>query len=243
MKKHLSVFALIVHTGIRKVLLVLGAMVVSQVVLFFAVGAGEEAYLLNALERIPSTAVVVAGLFLITRSLIAPLSDHGGRMNNLLLRLGLPEQHIYWLQVLFNFFAYSLFVIGQALIMVLLCFLHDWVTPGVMDPMAVFVTTYQHPLFHRVFPLHDLAGWLCNFLLVSGLSICTAAFPMKQRHRKNSLCSIIMLVYASTHFTSLDTGTHLDWSQFYVSLIVLIFLLPVCLCGVLSLEVDDDGKT
>lgn len=243
MKKHISIFNLMVRSSIWKVLLIFGAMAVSQVILFFVMGAGEEVYLLDALKRIPSSVVVGVGLFLITLALCIPLSDQGGRMNNLILRLGLSEKEIFWLHVLFCAMAYSLFIMAQALIMVLLCLIHDWVTPGDMDPMAVFVTSYQHPLFHRFFPLHDLVGWANHLLLVAGLSICTAAQPIKQRHRYNSICTAIMLVFAVSHFSSLDAFDHLHFSQIVLPFFVTICVVPICLYGVLTMEVDDDGKT
>ena len=243
MKKHISVFNLMVRSSIWKVLLILGAMAVSQVILFFAMGAGEEAYLLDALKRIPSQAVVYIGLILMLFALCLPLSDRGGRMNNLILRLGLPEKEIFWLHVLFCAVAYWLFIMTQALIMVLLCLIHDWVTPGDMDPMAVFVTSYQHPLFHRFFPLHDWIGWVNHLLIVIGLSICTAAQTIKQRHRYNSICTSIMIVFAAIHFSSLDTGDHLHFSQIVLPFFVTICVVSVCLYGVLTMEVDDDGKT
>lgn len=243
MKKHISVFNLMTRVSLRKILLILLAMAVSQVILFFVMGAGEETYLLDALQRIPSSVVVYIGLFLMLLALCTPLSDRGGRMNNLILRLGLSEKNIYWLHVLFCAMAYWLFIMAQALIMILLCLIHDWVTPGDMDPMAVFVTSYQHPLFHRFFPLHDLIGWVNHLLLVAGLSICTAAQPIKQRHRYNSICTAIMLVFAVNHFSSLDAFDHLHFFQIVLTFFVMICVVPICLYGVLSMEVDDYGKT
>ena len=243
MKKRISVFNLMVRASIWKILLILLAMAASQVILFFALGAGVEAYLLDALERIPSSAVVTVGLFLITLALCIPFSDRGGRMNNLILRLGLSEKEIFWIHVLFCAAVYCLFIMAQALIMLLLCLIHDWVTPGDMDPMAVFVTSYQHPLFHRFFPLHDPIAWLNQLVLVAGLSICTAAYPLKQRHRYNSICTAIMLVFAVTHFSSLDMGDHLNYSQIAIPFLMLICVVPICLYGVMNMEVDDYGKT
>ena len=162
-------------------------------------------------------------------------------MNNLILRLGVPEKHIFWLQVLFFFLVFWMFILVQGLIMILLCCVHDWVTPGQMDPMAIFVTSYQHPVFHRFFPLHDLMAWTDLLLLVTGLSICSAAYPMRQRHRRGSLSTIMMLIYAMTQFASMD-NIHLSGSSMMLSLCVVICIVPVCLYGVLSMEVDDDGK-
>lgn len=243
MKKHISVFQLMIRSSIWKILLILGAMAVSQVVLFFAMGAGEETYLLDALERVPFSAVVLLGLALLSSALAIPLSDRGGRMNNLILRLGLPEKRIFWLQVVFNAMAYGLFIITQGLIMVLLCLIHDWITPGDMDPMAVFVTSYQHPLFHRFFPLHDVLEWINHLILIAGLSICTAAYPMRQRHRFNSFCSTVMLVFAVNYYCSLDAGAHLEGSKLMLTVILTLCVVTVCLFGVLSMEVDEYGKT
>lgn len=243
MKKHISVFNLMTRVSLRKILLILLAMAVSQVILFFVMGAGEETYLLDALQRIPSSVVVYIGLFLMLLALCTPLSDRGGRMNNLILRLGLSEKEIFWLHVLFCAMSYCLFIMAQALIMVLLCLIHDWVAPGTMDPMAVFVTSYQHPLFHRFFPLHDLLGWVNHLLLVAGLSICTAAQPIKQRHRFNSSCTVLMLVFAANHYTDLDMGSHLHYAGAIIPFFMLICVVPICLYGVLSMEVDDYGKT
>lgn len=244
MKKHLSVFMLLVRTSIWKVLLILGAMAASQVLLFFALGAGEEAYLLDALERVPFFVVVFVGLLLLTGALCFPLSDRGGRMNNLILRLGLSEKRIFWLQVLFNALVYSLFIMTQALTMLLLCRIYDWVTPGTMDPMAIFVTSYQYPLFHFFFPLNNVLGWLTNFILVIGLSICTAACPVRQRHRFNSSCTAMMSVFAAVYYCGvINKGDHLGYSGFAYIFIITLILVSICLFGVMTLEVDDDGKT
>lgn len=243
MKNQFTIFKLILRMSFWKVLLILIAMAVSQIILFFAMGALQEAYLLDAMERIPFSVVVVIGLGLLSAALGIPLSDRGGRMNNLILRLGVSEKKIYWLHVLFNALAYWLFVIVQGLVMVLLCYVHDWLTPGEMDPMAVFVTSYQYPLFHRFFPLHDVAEWINHLMLVAGLSISTAAYPMRQRHRFNSVSTTVMVAFAFNYYTSWDRGDYLDISKIILPFIVTVVVIVICLYGVLSMEVDDDGKT
>lgn len=244
MKKQLSVFMLIVRSSIWKVLLILGAMVLSQVLLFFIMGAGEEAYLLNALQRIPLNVVVLIGFSLQFLALAIPLSDRGGRMNNLILRLGLSEKQIFWLQVLFNIAVYCLFFLVQALTMLLLCLIYDWVTPGDLDPFAVFATSYQYPFFHAFFPLHNVVGWLTNLVMVLGLGICTAALPVRQRHRLNSLCSILMNTFAVMYYCNIIIdGYQFEYSYFGVVMIFVFILVTISLYGVLTMEVDDDGKT
>lgn len=241
MKRYVSVFMLMIRMSIWKVLLTFFAMAAVQVGLFFTTGAGEQQYLLDALNRIPFTAVIDLAFGVLCFSLVTPWGDRGGRMNNLILRLGVPEKHIYWLQVLFFFLAFWMFIMVQGLIMVLLCCIHGWITPGQLDPMAIFVTSYQHPVFHRFFPLHDLMAWADHMLLVLGLSICSAAFPMRQRHRRGSLSFIVMLFYAMTQFASMD-NSHLSGASMMMSFFVVICVVPVCLNGILSMEVDDDGK-
>lgn len=243
MKRHISILQLIARTSFWKVLLVLCAMTVSQVLLFFVMGAGEEPYLLDAMQRVPSFAVVLIGLILLSCALYIPMSDRGGRMNNLILRLGLTEKQIFWIHVMYNVLIYSLFVMAQALTMLLLCLIHDWVTPGDMDPMAVFVTSYQHPLFHRFFPLHNVVGWINHLILIVGMSICTAAYPIRQRHRFGSLCTNIMTAYAAVYYCGLVEGDYLHFSEMALPFIVTLILVAICLYGVLTLEVDDDGKT
>ena len=241
MKRYVSVFMLMVRMSIWKVLLTLFAMAAVQVGLFFITGAGEQQYLLDALNRIPFTIVILISLSVLCFALVTPWGDRGGRMNNLILRLGVPEKHIFWLQVLFFFLVFWMFILVQGLIMILLCFIFDWVTPGQLDPMAIFVTSYQHPVFHRFFPLHDLMAWTDLLLLVTGLSICNAAFPMRQRHRRGSMCTTVMLIYGMTQFASID-NIHLSGASMTVSLFVVMCVVPVCLYGVLTMEVDDDGK-
>ena len=241
MKKYVSILTLMARMSIWKVLLTLLAMAGIQVGLFFVMDAGEEQYLLDALNRIPFSLVILISMSILSFALAAPWGDRGGRMNNLILRLGMPEKHIFWIQVLFFFLVYWMFILFQGLIMILLCCIHDWITPGQMDPMAIFVTAYQHPLFHRFFPLHDLMTWIDDLILVLGLSICNAAFPMRQRHRRRSMCTTVMLIYALTRFSSLD-NTHLSGLSMMISLFVVMCVVPISLYGVLSMEVDDDGK-
>lgn len=241
MKRYVSVFMLMVRMSFGKILMTLFAMVAVQVGLFFITGAGEKQYLLDALNRIPFTIVVLISLSVLCFALVTPWGDRGGRMNNLILRLGVPEKHIFWLQVLFFFLVFWMFIMVQGFIMILLCFIFDWVTPGQLDPMAIFVTSYQHPVFHRFFPLHDLMAWTDLLLLVTGLSICNAAFPIRQRHRRGSMCTTVMLIYGMTQFASID-NIHLSGASMTVSLFVVMCVVPVCLYGVLNMEVDDDGK-
>ena len=243
MKKQISVFQLMVRTSLWKVLLIMLGLLATQFVLFFVLGAGEEQYLLDVLERLPYWPIGI-GLYLISAALYIPLSDRGGRMNNLILRLGLSEKQIYWIQVLFNALVYTMFLVAQAMTMILLCLIHDWVTPGTMDPMSILVTSYQHPVFHRLFPLHDLVSWFNLLVLVTGMSICTAAYPMRQRHRFGSVCTVFMVAYASSYFCSLpDLSDHLYVTEFLLPLLFTICVCAVSLGGVYTMEVDDYGKT
>ena len=242
MKKQLSILMLLVRSTVCKALLIFAAMTVSQIILFFVFGAAEELYLLNALNRIPSIYVVVAGLWLIYFVLSSALKDKGGRMNNLILRLGISEKRIYWIHVVCNTLVFGLFFMVQGLVYLLLCGIYDWVTPGTLDPMTVFVTSYQHSLFHRFFPLNNVVAWLTNMVLVFGLSICTAAVPVRQRRRYSSTSSYCLMVYASSLLFTYIGGEHLGYSSFGTTFLVVLFCAFISLWGVLTLEVDDYGK-
>lgn len=242
MRKYLSLFNLYARVNFWKVFWLFMAMTVAEIVLFFTHGAAEEAYLYDALMRIPTVAVIRMGAWVLYSVLIASMTDKGGRMNNLILRLGISEKTVYWIHVVYNTLIVTLFFLLQGLVYLLYCGIYAYVTPGELDPMSVFAAAYQHPVFHRFFPLHNVVTWMENVILILGFGICTAANPVRARRKMLNINSFILFVFAVTTLTVSNTN-YLGYESLVFVMPFTLFCVFFSLWGVLSLEVDDYGKT
>lgn len=242
MKKQLSVFMLIVRYSVYPVLTVLGAMVLVQVGMFYCLGAGEST-LSDALSEIPVMPVVCSALVVLSIILCRALCDKGGRLNNLVLRLGTSEKLIYLWQAVYNTMVFGLFFMAEALTLLLLSFLYASANPGTVEPIDLLVTAYRNPMFHTFFPLENFIGWFGNGVLILGLGVCCAAFPMRQRHRKLSMSTWFMVAAVIGYLFLQEEGANpLLGENLILPLIAAFFCMMMALAGVLMMEVEDDGK-
>jgi len=241
MKQYLSPLMLVVRHSIYKVLWIFGIMILGETA-FFLISGIHSHHLYHALNEIPAEVFLYGAIVLLAIILSHALCDRGGKMNNTILRLGISEQALYWLQAIYNTLVFALLFMLQGLLFVLFSLLYGAANPEGYNVQSILVTSYQHWTFHVVFPQDNVLCLITGLMISIGLGICTAAYPMRQRHGMRSITTAVMLVLALLCTFMQEEGGHLDISVSLVyGLIPCLLCIGSSLCGVLTMEVDDHG--
>lgn len=241
MKKYLSAAMLVIRYSLYPVLWILGLMVLGEVGMFLFSGGLGESNLYRAVQDISAHYFFYGALVLTSIVLSRALCDKGGRMNNTILRLSLSEKQLFGIQAAYNTFVYLLLFLIQGLVFILLSLWYSSVHPEAMNQQTIFVTAYQHWMFHTFFPLDNLFVKMMMGFLAMALGICTAAYPMRQRHGKRSFSTVFMVLFALFYFYLQCEGNHLDYSALVYTLCPGIFCIVSALVGTLTMEVDENG--
>lgn len=116
-----------------------------------------------------------------------------------LMRLGISERMIFFLQAGFNACCFVLLWLTQALC---LCVFELLVNgfPGFSKDAADYVRYYDSQLFHSLLPLKDGFRMSRNIALVAGLGLLTAAAPFWQRRRKFAVSLVPMFIVSNLNF-------------------------------------------
>lgn len=234
MKKYFSVFLLYIRGIFPGIGFLIGTFL-AQSLMFWHQGL-HQVNLEWALSSGFPEASVPACIGLLTFCIFHAFSDRGGKMGNTLLRLRISEHEGFWMSVLANICMFTLYFLLQGLVFIGFCF---WYDPQV-TALEILVTSYGDPLFHQFFPLQDGVQIAANIAMILGLSVCSAAYPMRQRHGRHSLTTFAMLILVVVYQFLQRESDHLEpWQAF-----ILFFGVVVCLfsslCGVYNLEVDDN---
>ena len=234
MKKYISVFMLFIRSSIYGVLGLLIGMGIGQGILFAFDGLNAS-NLEWALSQQPSFSGIVITLGLLCGMLNGPFCDRGGRMNNTLQRLSISEKQVFWMQAAANGLMITLFFLFQGLLFLLFGF---WYDPEV-DFLTILVISYENPLFHTFFPLGNWMVILTNLIVIVGLAVCCAAYPMRQRHNRQSITTFLMLLISFFYLYLQKEGDHLEAGYCILIMLGTAYCIAVALCGAMSLEVDD----
>lgn len=234
MKKYFSVFLLYIRGIFPGIGLMIGTFL-AQSFMFWYQGLHQRNLEWALLKGFPETSVPACIGFL-TVCIFHAFSDRGGKMGNTLMRLRISEHDGYWMSVLANICMFTLYFLLQAMVLIGFCF---WYNPQV-TALEILVTSYDHPLFHQFFPLQDGVQMAANIAIILGLSVCSAAYPMRQRHGRHSLTTFAMVILVIGYLFLQRESDHLEAGQ----AIMLFFGVFICIfssiCGVLNLEVDDN---
>jgi len=234
MKRYFSVFLLYIRGILPGIGFIIGTFL-AQGLMFWYQGL-HQGTLEGALSSGFPAASVPTCIAVLTFGIYHAFSDRGGKMGNTLLRLRISEHGGYWMSVLANACMFTLYFLLQGLVFIGLCF---WFDPRV-TALEIMVTSYVDPLFHQFFPLQDLWQIIANIALILGLSICSAAYPMRQRHGRHSLTTYAMLILMAFYLFLQRDSDHLASGETIILFFGVILCVFSSLCGVYNLEVDDD---
>lgn len=187
MKRYVSVFEMIARSSIYKVLLALGAMLVAQGICFYMTmlspgGVAIEDYI----EQSQYSLIFKIAYVLITVILVVPGMDIGSKQSYTLKRLRIRESRIFWLQALYNFFAYVLLWGVQLMMLLGSAFVYQKNLPegATYTNQTMFLAFYRNDFMHSILPLDDMSGWWFLVPMLVTTAFAAAEFTKLRREGK-----------------------------------------------------------
>lgn len=197
MKRYVSVFEMIARSSIYKVLLIIAGMVIAQAVCFYMSmispsGLSLEAYIDQSQYRL----IFKIAYVLITLVIVFPGMNIGSIQSYTLQRLRIKEKRIFWLQALYNIFAYVL-LWGVQLMVILgssLIYQNNLPEAGTWSNQSLFLAFYRNEFMHSILPLEDAPGWWVLTFVIIGTGLVVAEFTKQQRCGKFAFELLLMIV-------------------------------------------------
>lgn len=203
MKRYLSVFEMITRSSIYKVLLILVSMVAVESVCFYLSmlsprGLSIEDYIYQS----QYSWIFKIAYVLITIAIVLPGMNIGSTQSYTLQRLRIKESRIFWLQAIYNIFAYIL-LWGVQLITILVNFLifqKNLPEGAEMSNQTLFLAFYRNDFMHTIFPLEDGPGWWMIALAGVTTAFAAATFTKLQREGKFGFELLLMVAAVLMYF-------------------------------------------
>ena len=183
MKKHRSVFELMVRSNFYRILLLLAAMVIVQTGLFlfaFHRRFGTEAFGLEAVLKKSYIELVFFGVFIAMNIFLKTSVGYEGneKPEYTMMRLSITRREVYYWHVVSNVLYYLLFFAVEVLTIVMLGLLYLKITPGeYVTGQTLFLACYRYDLLHSLLPLGDFPYLVRNILILAASSMFSAYYP------------------------------------------------------------------
>lgn len=203
MKKHLSVFMLIIRYSFYKILGLLGAIAVIETGLFWLVlrkGGSQDGFGLEYVIEKSHIGIVFLIVFVILDVILISFVGYEKQQTHryTLMRLSVTRKEIYFLQSTYNILCYVLFWAAQVLTVIFLSFLYvqnapeEWVTE-----QTVFLAFYRSQFLHSLLPFEDFPYWIQNILMCITLGFTSAGYLREERKPRKTRGITWGVVYAS----------------------------------------------
>ena len=203
MKRYLSVFEMIARSSFYKVLLILASMVVAEAVCFYltmahTAGLSIEEYI----EQSKFCLFFEIAYILITIVIVLPGMNLGSTQSYTLERLRIKGKRIFWLQSLYNFFAYILLWGIQLVVILVSIIVYQKHLPegASVTNQTMFLAFYRSDFMHSILPLEDAPGWWVLGLIGVTTAFSAAEFTKLQRDGKFGFELLLLVVSALITF-------------------------------------------
>ena len=207
MRSHRTVFLLFLRHIVLPLLALIGIVAAAEVGCFLAFGGDPAALTLEAaLDRASWSLTLVAALGLAAcfgLLLGATLGRGRVRTQYTLCRLSLSHRAVVLWQAAANALAVLLYLLAQALICLLLCWLYVQ-RGGTLGPQALFLAFWRVELFHAVLPLEHTARWVANGLTVAAIGLLLACATDRVREGRRGFAAVLCAPTIVAFFRTTD---------------------------------------
>lgn len=212
MKKHISVFELMVRSNFYTVLVLLTVMVGLQSGLFlFALNRGftGESFGLEYIFEKSHIELVFFGAFIAMDLLLRESIgyDSNGKHHYTLMRLSVTRKEVYYWHFISNVLYYLLFFTVQILTIVMFGMIYMKYAPAeYITGQTLFLACYRYDLLHSLLPLGDFPYLIRNILVLVAVSLYSACYPKeysskegkegktkKQKNRNNQFTPFVFI--------------------------------------------------
>ena len=210
MKKHSSVFGLFAKSSLTKVLILIAAMAVAEFV-FFTSELKQATVEYGISESFPNIENFISRSFipiicgiafvLVSTALCLPGTSFSSKTGYTLDRLSVSPRAVFFCQAVYNLFIYLIFWASQLAICFGICLYYAKNAPeGAIGNQSIFLAFYRNEFLHALLPLSEVMVWIRNGFLLMALTIATAEYPYKQRHKKLGISAIAMVIFTAVFF-------------------------------------------
>ena len=203
MKRYLSVFEMITRSSIYKVLLVIVAMVATEIVFFYNAFSAQEGVSFEFyVDKSYYSIIFQVAYILVTIMIVLPGMNIGSIQSYTLQRLSIKESRIFWVQALYNLCAYVL-LWGVQLAVILGSFVYyqnSLPEGAIVSNQTLFLAFYRGMFMHSILPLEDGPGWWVIVLIAITTTFAAANFTRLQRVGKFGFELLIMIAAVCVYF-------------------------------------------
>lgn len=189
MKKHMSVFQLMVRCSFYRVLAVLTVMIVLQTGLFwFALnhGISTEGFGLEYVFEKSHIDIVFIGAMIAMDILLRAATEYEAeRKNYTMMRLSVTRREVYYWHFASNMLYYLLFFCVQLLTVIMLGMMYLKFAPvEYVTGQTLFLACYRNDFLHSLLPFGDFPYWIRNFLVLIAAGFWSAYYPKEEETEK-----------------------------------------------------------
>ena len=184
MRRYLSVFEMIEQSSIYKVLSIIFGMAAIQAVMFYLeISDGWLRSMESYVNESNFDISFKIAYMLVTIVIVLPGMNHGSVQSYTLQRLRIKESGVFWMQALYNFFAYVLLWGIQLVNLFVSAGLHhrEFSDDGLWNNQTLFLAFYKNDFMHTILPLEDVIGW--GILVSIGVTSALLAAEFTRRQR------------------------------------------------------------
>lgn len=242
MKRYLSVFEMITRSSIYKVLGILIAMVVAEVITCAISWQQPLAYMKPTIEEWVDQSyllvIFIVAYFLMSAVLVLPGTNIGSVQGYTLQRLRISEKSVYRLQCLYNILCFGLLWVTQLVVLLgISAFYMQYKANVVKTNMTVFLAFHRNEFMHSILPLQDLGGWALLVFFIMCTGIFAARFTKSQRSGKLDWTLVVFLAAFCIFFPQA-----LGEVPVFVFVMLLIWGVFGLGKAIMSREVSEDEK-
>lgn len=208
MKKHLSVFTLIAHHSIYKVMLLLLVMVGAEIGIYLwcCGSSNPDAVDISWLIQFGRLHwIFFAALLLLTAILTKSGHNLIGEKIYTMQRLSISEKAIFFWLTLYHSLCFLMVWALQAGLIFTLCSRYyadlQASDSSLLLGQNILLIFYSLPFLHGLVPLENTIGWYANLACIVGLGFTTAWVPFQVRIRKYPGTATFMLCCAILLFS------------------------------------------
>lgn len=236
----LSLFALYARSSFYKILMVLAGLVLAEGISFYAVcrGLGQRGETLYP-EAVPDRCLLkfffLAAMAAVHFILAVTEDDRGGcKSSYTLRRLKISQKQQFAVRAAYNFLCLATVSAVQILAAFTICRLYEAKLPlGLVSPQYLFLVFYRNDFLHRILPMADAGGWMCNFLLLLALAMNAAGGRRGWARNgtggaKNAMWGSAGIYFILTQWFVYETGS-------FVAVLLVLFSVGIIAAALLRL--------
>lgn len=189
MKKHSSVFQLMVRCSFYRVLIILTVMVTLQTGLFWLAlnsGSSAEGFGLEYVFDKSHISVVFIGAMIAMNILLRAATEYDTEGKNYtMMRLSVTRKEVYYWHFVSNMLYYLLFFSVQLLTVIMLGIMYlKFASPEYVTGQTLFLAFYRNNFCHSLLPFGDFPYWIRNIVILISAAMWSAYYPKEEECEK-----------------------------------------------------------